>query len=214
MDAKYMVILIILFVSALIIGLDTWNRIKLRRRVKQEWGKFPRQPRFDKEESLKKAWMVEKDFYPHDSEIDDITWYDLDLFEVFEMINSTYSSVGSEALYQQLRNFQFKPDRQLTALIDFFAANPKIREDTQYTFAQLGKLDNNFSKNYLASGKKESIGNLPVFILLGCLPIVGLILIAFGFLPGIAVILISVLFNTVYYSIKKATLETDRKSVV
>ena len=41
MDAKYMVILIILFVSALIIGLDTWNRIKLRRRVKQEWGKFP-----------------------------------------------------------------------------------------------------------------------------------------------------------------------------
>lgn len=213
MDAKYMVILIILFVSALIIGLDTWNRIKLRRRVKQEWGKFPRQPRFDKEESLKKTWMVEKDFYPHDSEIDDITWYDLDLFEVFEMINSTYSSVGSEALYQQLRNFQFKPDRQLTALIDFFAANPKIREDTQYTFAQLGKLDNNFSKNYLASGKKESIGNLPVFILLGCLPIVGLILIAFGFLPGIAVILISVLFNTVYYSIKKATLETELNSM-
>ena len=41
MDAKYIVILIILFVSALIIGLDTWNRIKLRRRVKQEWENSP-----------------------------------------------------------------------------------------------------------------------------------------------------------------------------
>ncbi|WP_291292512.1 DNA mismatch repair protein MutS [Enterococcus sp.] len=213
MDAKYMVILIILFVVAVIIGLEVWNRIKLRQRVKQEWGKLPRQPRFDKEKSLKEAWMVEKDFHPHDSEIDDITWYDLDLFDVFEMINSTYSSVGSEALYQQLRNFDFKSDKQLTTLIDFFAANPKIREDTQYTFAQLGKLDHNFSKNYLASGKKESIGNLPVFILLGCLPIVGLILLAFGFVPGLAVILISVLFNTVYYTIKKATLETELNSM-
>ena len=213
MDAKYMVILIILFVVAVIIGLEVWNRIKLRQRVKQEWGKLPRQPRFDKEKSLKEAWMVEKDFHPHDSEIDDITWYDLDLFDVFEMINSTYSSVGSEALYQQLRNFDFKSDKQLTTLIDFFAANPKIREDTQYTFAQLGKLDHNFSKNYLASGKKESIGNLPVFILLGCLPIAGLILLAFGFVPGLAVILISVLFNTVYYTIKKATLETELNSM-
>jgi energy-coupling factor transporter ATP-binding protein EcfA2 len=213
MDAKYMVILIILFVVAVIIGLEVWNRIKLRQRVKHEWGKLPRQPRFDKEKSLKEAWMVEKDFHPHDSEIDDITWYDLDLFDVFEMINSTYSSVGSEALYQQLRNFDFKSDKQLTTLIDFFAANPKIREDTQYTFAQLGKLDHNFSKNYLASGKKESIGNLPVFILLGCLPIVGLILLAFGFVPGLAVILISVLFNTVYYTIKKATLETELNSM-
>ena len=46
-------------------------------------GKIPRQPRFDKEESPQKAWMVEKDFYPHDSEIDDITWYDLGLIRGF-----------------------------------------------------------------------------------------------------------------------------------
>ena len=58
------------------------NKIKTSRQTRM--GKIPRQPRFDKEESLKKAWMVEKDFYPHDSEIDDITWYDLDLFEVLK----------------------------------------------------------------------------------------------------------------------------------
>jgi energy-coupling factor transporter ATP-binding protein EcfA2 len=213
MDAKYMVILIILFTIALIIALYIWNRIKLRRKVKQSWGKLPHQPRFDKEESLKKAWTVEKNFHQHDSEIDDITWYDLDLFEVFEMINSTYSSVGSEALYQQLRNFQFNSDSQLAELIDFFAANPKIREDTQYTFAQLGKLDNNFSKNYLASGKKESIGHLPIFLLLGSLPIIGLVLLLFGFTPGILVALLSVLFNTVYYTVKKATLDTELNSM-
>ena len=96
------------------------------------------------------------------------------------MINSTYSSVGSEALYQQLRNFQFKPDRQLTALIDFSQPIQKFAKIPNIPLPNLGNWIITFPK---LSGirKKESIGNLPVFILLGCLPIVGLILIAFGF---------------------------------
>ena len=99
--------------------------------------------------------MVEKDFYPHDSEIDDITWYDLDLFEVFEMINSTYSSVGSEALYQQLRNFQFKPDRQLTALIDFSQPIQKFAKIPNIPLPNLGNWIITFPKTFWHQGRKK-----------------------------------------------------------
>lgn len=42
---------------------------------------------------------MEKKFCLWDSEIDDFIWYDLDMFEVFEGINSIYFSVGLEVLY-------------------------------------------------------------------------------------------------------------------
>ena len=60
-----------------------------------------------------------KKFRTWDSEVDDLTWYDLDMFEVFETVNHTYSSVGSEALYQRLRNFDFGEDQRLEK-VDYF----------------------------------------------------------------------------------------------
>lgn len=84
------------------------NRLKLKAKVRNQWGEAPYQIRFDKEKSLKTAWQTEKTFSEWDSEIDDLTWNDLDLFDVFETINATYSSIGSQALYCQLRNYHFK----------------------------------------------------------------------------------------------------------
>ncbi|OQO88222.1 DNA mismatch repair protein MutS [Enterococcus casseliflavus] len=213
MEPQTMVILIILASILILTALDIWNRYKVRRYVRLAWGKLPRQPRFDKESSLKKAWLTEKKFHDFDSEVDDITWYDLDGFSLFESINLTFSSVGSEALYQQLRNFRFKTDKQLTKLIDFFAADSAAREQSQYTFARLGKQDDNFSKAYLANEAAQSIGSLPFFVFLGVLPLVGILLLLLGFVQGILLTLVSVVFNTIYYSIKKAKLETELNSM-
>ncbi len=213
MEPQTMVILIILASILILTALDIWNRYKVRRYVRLAWGKLPRQLRFDKEASLKKAWLTEKKFHDFDSEVDDITWYDLDGFSLFESINLTFSSVGSEALYQQLRNFHFRPDKQLTKLIDFFAADSAAREQSQYTFARLGKQDDNFSKAYLANEAAQSIGSLPFFVFLGVLPLVGILLLLLGFVQGILLTLVSVVFNTIYYSIKKAKLETELNSM-
>lgn len=213
MEPQTMVILIILASILILTALDIWNRYKVRRYVRLAWGKLPRQARFDKEASLKKAWLTEKKFHDFDSEVDDITWYDLDGFALFESINLTFSSVGSEALYQQLRNFRFKTDKQLTKLIDFFAADSAAREQSQYTFARLGKQDDNFSKAYLANEAAQSIGSLPFFVFLGVLPLVGILLLLLGFVQGILLTLVSVVFNTIYYSIKKAKLETELNSM-
>ena len=213
MEPQTMVILIILASILILTALDIWNRYKVRRYVRLAWGKLPRQPRFDKEASLKKAWLTEKKFHDFDSEVDDITWYDLDGFSLFESINLTFSSVGSEALYQQLRNFRFKTDKQLTKLIDFFAADSAAREQSQSTFARLGKQDDNFSKAYLANEAAQSIGSLPFFVFLGVLPLVGILLLLLGFVQGILLTLVSVVFNTIYYSIKKAKLETELNSM-
>ncbi|AUB53927.1 MutS-related protein [Enterococcus mundtii] len=213
MSQTEFIMLLIVGIIGILIVLEINSRKKLRADVRYKWGKLPYQVRFDKEESLKEAWQTEKKFRTWDSEVDDLTWYDLDMFEVFETVNHTYSSVGSEALYQRLRNFDFGQDQRLEKLITFYQENPKLREEIQYQFARLGKKDRNFAKQYLADGKSKRIGHIGLFAFLGMLPLIGLGLFLLGQVIGIYIAIISVLFNTVYYLIKKQTLETELNSM-
>lgn len=213
MDPKFLAIGIVLSVGAFFVILDLFSKTKLRQLVRSQWGKIPRQIRLDKEESLKAAWQIEKQFHDWDSEIDDLTWYDLDMQAIFELINGTYSSIGSEALYQRLRNFHFNQTDDLEELIQFYQENPEIREKIQFHFAGLGKHDNNFTKQYIANGKKEKLGNLGLYVLLGLLPLISLILLVVIGPIGIFLLLGSILFNVIFYMTKKAKLETELESM-
>jgi Mismatch repair ATPase (MutS family) len=213
MNEQLFVMSIIVVVVVALVAFQLYQKQKLKQLVKMNWGKLPRQPRFDKEESLKKAWQIERELTEWHSEIDDITWYDLDLFDVFELVNHTYSSVGSEALYQQLRNYTWTTDTELETLIDYYQHTPESREQIQYAFAALGKQDNNLSKHYLAKKEKSHLGSFPFFILLGCLPIIGLLLFFLGIKEAIVLTIVSVIFNIIYYQVKKAKLEIELRSM-
>lgn len=213
MKPQFLAIGIILIVAVSFVVIDIFSQIKLRQLVRAQWGKIPRQTRLDKEESLKAAWQIEKEFHEWDSEIDDLTWYDLDMQAIFELINGTYSSIGSEALYQRLRNYNFDQADDLEELIQFYQENPEIREKIQFHFAGLGKRDNNFTKQYIANGKKEKLGNLWLYVLLGTLPLISLVLLVVIGPIGIFLLLGSILFNVVFYMTKKAKLETELESM-
>lgn len=213
MKEIYIGLAIFAAIIVLVVGLSLYNRYKLRNEVRYRWGRQPHQHRLDKEESLKHAWQTEKSFRHFESEVDDITWYDLDLFAIFDQINATYSSVGSEALYQRLRNFDLGKADQLETLIQFYQENPQLREEVQFQFARLGKQDNNFTKEYLAQGVKKEIGHFAQFALLGALPLVGLLLLLFGQGVGLVLMIGAILFNVVYYLMKKNQLETELNSM-
>lgn len=213
MNPQLLAGIIVLIAGVFFVVLDVFSQIKLRKRVRAQWGEIPRQSQLDKEESLKTAWQIEKQFHDWDSEVDDLTWYDLNMQNVFELINGTYSSIGSEALYQRLRNYQFNQSADLEELIQFYEAHPESREKIQFHFAGLGKRDNNFTKQYIANGKKEKLGNLWLYVLLGVLPLISLILLMFLGPLGLLFLLGSILFNVIFYMIKKANLETELESM-
>ena len=64
---------------------------------------------------------------PRESMIDDITWNDLGMDEVFKCINNTNSSVGQEYLYKMLREPVADAEKlhELDRLADEFTANEK-----------------------------------------------------------------------------------------
>ncbi|MEG3033830.1 MAG: DNA mismatch repair protein MutS, partial [Enterococcus sp.] len=179
--------------------MEIYNRLKLKAMVKSKWGAFPSARFFDKEESLKEAWRKAKKYRSYDSEVDDITWYDLDGFTLFERINGTYSSVGSEALYQRLRNFNFS-----------YKQNPTIREEIQFQFACLGKQDHNHVESYLSETRNQKLPNTTFYLFCGLLPIAALLFVlVFPMTLSVLLLLGSILFNVIYYQIKKEKLQRE-----
>jgi hypothetical protein len=192
------------------------SAIKLKKAVRDNWGKPVKRKRQDSEKSLKEAWQKAKSYRQYDSEIDDLTWYDLDFWELFRRLNSTYSSIGSEALYQRLRNFNFSAEAatRQEKLIQFFAENPLARAQIQYSFARLGKKDHNLVESYLSESKSQKLPHLGLYVFCGILPFI--LLGSLFVLPleiGVLLLIASLVFNFCYYQFKKMALEAELNSM-
>lgn len=68
-------------------------------------------------------------------------------------------------------------------------------------------------KQYIANGKREKLGNLWLYVLLGVLPLISLGVLVVGGPIGIFLLLGSILFNVIFYMTKKAKLETELESM-
>ena len=216
MDNLSIVLLFTLFILVAVVIQHLSQIRKQKQRIRESWGKIPVKTVRDKEESLSQAYEQLKKRLNYKSEIDAITWYDLDMFPLFQKINRTHSSIGSEALYRQLRLFDFNGDQQaaMEKLIDFYQENPEVREKIEYEFSRLGKKDRNSVVHFLTESKKKNKTFLALYFLLGSLPIIGLMLILSGMNQlGFLVLVGSVIFNTIYSTIKKVEIELELMSM-
>jgi len=164
MDNRLIVVGMILALLIISFLIEATNRRKLRKKVREGLGRWPYINNKDTEKSLKKSYEQMSSRINKDSYIDDITWNDLDVFEVFKMINHTYSSVGSEGLYRRLRAFDFskKDQSRIDGIMDFYNENPDKRENVAYLFARLGKKDINYAVQHLTEQSSKA------FLVLAC----------------------------------------------
>lgn len=108
--------------------------------LREHYGELPKREEY-KEEELKK---ISRYFRAHEDtgfHIDDITWNDLDMDEVFKRMNYTYSAAGEEYLYYLLRTPMQDTDKAeiLEKHVDYFIRNKEERIAYQTLFAQIGK---------------------------------------------------------------------------
>ena len=142
--------------------------------------------------------------------IDEITWNDLEMDEVFKRINSATSSVGEEVLYDILRTpiFDTKTLTKRKDLISFFSIRNEERRNVQAIFATCGHTKKSVSDSILEFTNLESIhfrlDMLQAFGLLFC--IVGIF-----FKPSIFIYLLvlMIVVNVSTYYRKKAKFEAS-----
>lgn len=181
--------------------------------IRARWGKPPKVTDYDKEESLKKAYHLGKSTHNFDSQIDDITWHDLDMSTVFSSINTTYSSLGAEALYRRFRCYSFEQDKDLSDLIEFFDCNPEVRERTIDAFAKLGKQNDNGTQAYLAGEYTPVMKSLSFYLVFATIPLVGFFLSFIFATMGNIILITGMAINALYYYLNEQKYYSELEKV-
>lgn len=155
------------------IGMTIFDVVRTRKRLRKDFrenfGKIPtNKANF---ESIR-TYHEEASSYRKDRLIDEITWSDLEMDEVFKRINQTGTSVGEEYLYHVLHESPDNPDyiSKREPLIEWLDAHPEERIDIQVVLAGCGKEDYNNFSHYLFHSEHKKLPYSFIFTILGNLP--------------------------------------------
>jgi DNA mismatch repair ATPase MutS len=142
------------------------NIKKLIQRLERQWGEVPEQEyTVEALESLTYYYRSTKDA---SKDIDDITWNDIDMEEIFMLMNNTGSAMGEEYLYSLLRKLQFNEEELLerNRLIEFFQNNKDQRQKIQVALNGMGKIRNISVYEYInALNNLKERNSLPNYIM-------------------------------------------------
>ncbi len=148
-------------------------------------------------------------FYRHNMPkhfVDDITWNDLNMDEVYKSMNYTESSVGEEYLYYMLRNMDCDLDRlnKQEQLITYFMENEDARLYLQMLYHTIGKTGKYSIFDYLDYVEQVKVNGNTRQILMICLIVASIVVCFFHSGIGI-VLLVSLLIGNIlsYFKEKK-----------
>lgn len=140
----FKIVLIICGLGIAFVLKSYYDRIRYRERMKalfeQEWGFATRDEYSDQ--------IMRNIRYYHEQKktedtIDEITWNDLELEQVFRQMNHTRTSAGEEYLYHILRTPEFTEDILLERerVIQCYQKNPDVRLALELALHEIGKTD-------------------------------------------------------------------------
>ncbi|BDF32807.1 DNA mismatch repair protein MutS [Lachnospiraceae bacterium] len=120
-----------------------WSRYagqkRVRDSIRKQYGKKPDRKEMDFQ--LTGQYFAEAEHKDTDGLVDDETWNDLDMSEVFQRLNATCSFAGEQYLYASLRILSQDEEKfsKYERRMSYFEENPKEREEIQFELYKIGK---------------------------------------------------------------------------
>lgn len=157
----------------------------------------------DKEYTLERFKKLDSYFrrHPEEGQLDDITWNDLGMDEVFKKMNYCLSASGEEYLYYTLRTLKQEGQEleHLEEVINFFGEHPDERVKVQFKMKKLGHTGKFSLYDYLDNldylGERSNKRSLIQDFLF--LPLIGLLWVDFS--KAILGIVVLIVYNIVTY---------------
>ena len=166
MAAGFVAAVLLLFVTVLAVS-EYRNRKFQMRRIRNSWGKLPDR-KYDPSEFLAiSRYYVNRETQRF--QIDDITWNDLDLDQIFMLLNHTNSFLGEACLYYMLRTPALAPEEleDFETMVSWFQSHGAELEKMEYFFSKVGKTGRNSVFDYIYNLKDAFCGSLWVHV--GCI---------------------------------------------
>lgn len=176
--------------------------------LKAGWGK----PSTDEytSEQLKSIATYYESLRDENLDVDDITWNDLDMEELFMIMNNTCCSMGEEYLYSVLRKLQYDDSKLIkrNELIEFFEKNPEKALELQVVLKGLGKIKKISIYEYMNHFSKVRRDSTLAHIGMAVGLVASLILILFNPAIGGLLTIFFVCFNVVNYYKRKGEIDS------
>lgn len=185
------------------------NKKKNLKKIRESFGKKAEKNYYHEEfENISHGFYLQE----NDSNIvDDITWNDMNMDEIFRNMDSTASSLGQEALYSMLR----KPvvsDEELNErkrIMDYFAEHEEERTILSYTYSNFGYSRKMSVADYIESleecGRKSIVPHIAMMLMFfGAL----IYCLCFNVVAGMWAVIIIAALNIISYFRFKADIET------
>ena len=209
MTGMYILGIIALFIIAMILlGISNRkNEEKLfRKKCADEFGAAPSSRIKKHKGDVRRFFQAKKkDFY-----IDDITWNDLSMDEVFDRINYCETSSGEEYLYYMLRCPKTKDDGEFNLLDDRIDKLTQIEDERirlKEALHGIGKSGKYSIYKYLPLIDGDNAGSNLMHIIMLILMVVSIVLMTFGnFAVGFILLMLVFAVNMVTYFRIKAKL--------
>ena len=136
-------ILMVLFICTAYFS-SSKRKEKLFLKYNKSFGKEPQN--YNKEadiEFLKDFYKARKENENKYDVIDEITWNDLDMNNVFKRINYTNTTLGEAYLYKSINEIKYSKEKwdELEDLIKVFSENEDLRNEIRYNLSTIGKLN-------------------------------------------------------------------------
>ncbi len=179
---------------------------KLENKIKNEWGKQTlREYTYQEYSRISNFFNLTKG----ENAVDDITWNDLNMDEIFKDINNTNSSVGEECLYKMLRDITFDADKlkKRDKIIEYFIGNKEKAFALEKIFSMMGRTKSISLYEFLHRiDDVENTGNLTHFM---CIAGLVISIILFFVRPELGIIcaICAVTANVISYFSAKAKVE-------
>jgi len=180
---------------------------RLAHTLQKNWGQLP------KNEYSEEKYHSLQFYYTHqilpDKEshvlLDEITWNDLNMDHLYELVNASSSSMGEEYLWALLHDLKLEAEElaERERLISFFQTHPEERLTLQMAFSMIGKDKKISVFEYMSRMENvKTERNFSHYLVLG-LMCFGIILAPFFELPAAGILIGCVVFNIVTYYRRK-----------
>nr|WP_320024234.1 hypothetical protein [uncultured Acetobacterium sp.] len=177
-----------------------------RQRLINEFGTAPTSFNPDIWGSVSDYWDRKLKYEKIDVTIDDLTWSDLDMDEVFKRLDTCLTSVGDEFLYATLHEPRWKDEllKEREQWIAFFSENPKERLEIQMILSKLGKSSYNDVSALIFESELKALKNPGIYTILAIIPFLSMGICLFNLSIGLISVVLSIIVNgVVYYYFKK-----------
>lgn len=198
--------IILIFIIGSTYRKNKWKKARIFR-IRANWNEIKDDSDLSYINEVKK--MYEQKTRANPLEIDDITWNDFDLDEIFHRMNHTHSTMGELYLYSMLKN----PESNLFILeerdkvIKYFTNNEEPRVRKEYQLSDIGKYNRISIYQYREDIKKFPGVNIVPHIIMGGLQVAAFLFCLFHLNLGILIFLCVLLVNLTHYYHSKKKME-------